>query len=236
MAFDDLRTALVLGGELRHVALAIANSHQRFGSFHDRRTFHLLFETGAFPLIQTVEQLLRRIRPMNFLNRLQKIDRKTVAIGLKKVMRPAGQTINHFRPSHLLRAPPGIEIAVSLESEAVLLDAHVAHLHFFDELVNGHAAAAFEGIQNFEPLSPADVCKQTLIHERGLTCCAFNDEEPGQANQNRRKSFACPSLSSSGKAICALGIEKMSLRQVERKLLPAACIPMIQTLLAATYN
>jgi hypothetical protein len=41
-------------------------------------------------------------------------------------------------------------------------------------------------------LSPADFCKQTLIHERGLTCCAFNDEEPGQANQNRRKSFAWP--------------------------------------------
>src|SRR5438067_6377565 len=144
MAFDDLRTTLVLTSELRHVTLAVAKSRQGFGPFSDSGTFHLLFETGAFPLVQVVEQLLRRIWPMNILNRLEKIDCKTVAVGLEKVMRPAGQTINHLRPSHFLRTPPGIEIAVSLEGEAVLLDAHVAHLHFFDELVNGHAAAAFE--------------------------------------------------------------------------------------------
>src|SRR6266576_375695 len=144
MAFDDLRTALVLGGELRHVTLAIANSRRRFGAFRNSCTFHLVFETDAFPLVQTVEQLLRRIWAINFLNGLQKVDRKTVAIGLEKVMCPARQTINHFRPSHPLRSPPGVEITVSLESEAVLLDAHVAHLHFFDELVNGHAAAAVE--------------------------------------------------------------------------------------------
>src|SRR6267378_7518744 len=71
---------------------------------------------------------------------------------------------------------------------------------------------------------------------RRLFVTEFNDEQTWQANQIAEKSYPGSSLSSSGEAICALRVEKMPFRQVERKLLPATCIPVIQTLLAATNN
>ena len=45
-----------------------------------------------------------------------------------------------------------------MESEAMLLDAHIAHLHFSDELVDGHSARPLERIENFEPLGAANFC------------------------------------------------------------------------------
>jgi hypothetical protein len=39
----------------------------------------------------------------------------------------------------------------------MLFDAHVAHLHFFHELVDRHSPTAFERIDNFQPLSSADL-------------------------------------------------------------------------------
>jgi hypothetical protein len=38
----------------------------------------------------------------------------------------------------------------------MLLDAHVAHLHFPDELVNGEALGTFKRIEYFQPLGAAD--------------------------------------------------------------------------------
>jgi hypothetical protein len=46
----------------------------------------------------------------------------------------------------------------------MLLDPHVAHLHFIDELVNGHALGPLKRIKNFQPLSAANLCKQFLVH------------------------------------------------------------------------
>jgi hypothetical protein len=40
----------------------------------------------------------------------------------------------------------------------MLLDAHVAHFHFLDELIDRQAAASFEGVQDFEPLGAAYFC------------------------------------------------------------------------------
>src|SRR6202040_1539892 len=76
----------------------------------------------------------------------------------------AGQTINHLRASHFLRTAPGIEITVALQGEAMLFDAHVTHPHAIDQFVDRESAAAFERIYNFEPLRPADLCQQSLIH------------------------------------------------------------------------
>ena len=40
----------------------------------------------------------------------------------------------------------------------MLFDAHVAHPHFFNQLVDGHALGALERVDNFEPLGPANFC------------------------------------------------------------------------------
>jgi hypothetical protein len=46
----------------------------------------------------------------------------------------------------------------------MLLDAHVAHLHFSDELIYGHASGPLEGINNLQPLGAANFCNQSLVH------------------------------------------------------------------------
>ena len=71
-------------------------------------------------------------------------------------MGPAREAIDHFRAAHFLRAPPGIEVTIALEREAMLLDAHVAHLHFGDELVDREAFGALERVEDFQPLGAAD--------------------------------------------------------------------------------
>src|SRR5205807_5555221 len=93
---------------------------------------------------------------VNFLDRLQQLEREIVTVARKKVVGPAGEPVNHFRATHFLRPPPGIEITVALESKAMLLDAHVTHLHARDELVNGTTFGALKGVENFEPLGAAD--------------------------------------------------------------------------------
>ena len=75
-----------------------------------------------------------------------------MTIGLKKIMAAPRQPIDHLRATHLLRATPRIQIAVALESETMLLDAHVAHLHFLHQLVDGHSPGALEGVNNFKSL------------------------------------------------------------------------------------
>ena len=39
----------------------------------------------------------------------------------------------------------------------MLFNAHVAHFHLFDELVDGHAAGALKRVKNFQPLGAADL-------------------------------------------------------------------------------
>ena len=79
-----------------------------------------------------------------------------MTLGLKQFVRAAGETINHLRPAHSLRASPGVEITVPMEGDAMLFDPHVAHPHFFYELINRHALSAFEGVNNVETLRAAD--------------------------------------------------------------------------------
>jgi hypothetical protein len=79
-----------------------------------------------------------------------------MALSLKKVMASACQPIDHLGATHLLWPTPRIQVTVSLEREAMLLDAHVAHLHFFHELVDGHSPGALERVNDFKPLSTAN--------------------------------------------------------------------------------
>ena len=79
-----------------------------------------------------------------------------MAVGMKKIMRAARKTIDHLRSAHFLRAPPGIQIAVAMQRNAMLLDAHIAHAHSFHELVDRHALGALEGVDNVKPLGAAN--------------------------------------------------------------------------------
>ncbi len=73
-------------------------------------------------------------------------------------MGAAREPVNHFWTTHLLRTAPGIQITIALKGEAVLLDAHIAHVHFFHELVDRQPSGPLEGVKNFEPLSAANFC------------------------------------------------------------------------------
>jgi hypothetical protein len=43
-----------------------------------------------------------------------------------------------------------------MQSNAMLFDAHVAHAHLIDELVNRQAFGALEGVDNVKPLRAAN--------------------------------------------------------------------------------
>ena len=73
-------------------------------------------------------------------------------------MAAARKPVNHFRATHLLRSAPGIQITIALKSEAMLFDAHVAHLHSFNQLVDGHAPSPLERVKDFQPLGAANFC------------------------------------------------------------------------------
>ncbi len=89
-------------------------------------------------------------------------------------MRPAREAIDHFGTPHLLRASPGVEITVALQGQAMLLDAHVAHVHSLDELVHGQPARALERVENFKPLGAANLGKQFLIQSGSSGSRLFN--------------------------------------------------------------
>jgi hypothetical protein len=79
-----------------------------------------------------------------------------MAVGLKKIVTPTRQPIDHLWATHFLRTAPGIQIAITLESKTMLFDAHVAHLHFLHQLVDGHSPRAFERVNYFKSLSTAN--------------------------------------------------------------------------------
>jgi hypothetical protein len=93
---------------------------------------------------------------VDFLDRPQQIKSKGIAVGLEQSLGPASQAVNHLRTSHFLRPAPGIEITIALEGYAMLFDAHVAHPHFLDELIDGESASPFELIENFKTLGASD--------------------------------------------------------------------------------
>src|SRR5260370_38146262 len=57
-------------------------------------------------------------------------------------------------------------MAVALKGEAMLLVPNVTNSHFVDEPVNGNSLGPFERVANLEPLGPADLGKETLVHGR----------------------------------------------------------------------
>src|SRR5947207_11657418 len=129
--------AVRVSDELGHVPLLIADVSEPLGALRDRFAFCLSFQCGSFLFENAIKKLLRRIRSVDLLGRFQQIESQLMAISLEKIMAPACQSIDHLRSTHFLRAPPGVQIAVAVKSDAMLLDAHVAHAHFVDELIDG---------------------------------------------------------------------------------------------------
>ncbi len=85
---------------------------------------------------------------MDFFDRFQQLEGEIVAVAGKQIVGPARQAIDHFRPAHFLRASPGIEVAVALQGETMLLDTHVAHLHLPDELVHRKSLRALQRVKD----------------------------------------------------------------------------------------
>src|SRR6267142_6800121 len=149
-------TVLVIVNELGHITFSIAQIGQPLGTFSHCVSLHFRLERSCSYFKNIVEKLLRSIWPVNFLSRFQQIERQLMAVGLKKIMAAPGQSIDHLRATHLLRATPSIQITVPLKGETMLLDAHVAHLHFLHQLVDGHSPGALERVNNFKSLSTAN--------------------------------------------------------------------------------
>jgi hypothetical protein len=79
-----------------------------------------------------------------------------ITVSLKEIVTPARKPVDHLRAAHFLRSPPRIQITVTVQCDAMLLDAHVAHFHFVHELVNGQSSGSLERVNDFKPLGTAN--------------------------------------------------------------------------------
>jgi hypothetical protein len=68
-----------------------------------------------------------------------------------------GEAIDHLRAADALCAAPCVEVALGLEIDAVLLDAHVAHVELLGELADGEALGALELVNDLQPLALPDL-------------------------------------------------------------------------------
>src|SRR5215813_2710002 len=142
--------------ELGHMTLAITRISKPSSAFGDGIPSHFTLQRGGFLFKDIVKKFFRGVWSVDFLGCFQQVERELMAVGLKKIVAPARQSIDHLGTTHFLRTTPGIEIAITLESQTMLLDAHVAHLHFVHQLVDGHSPRAFERINYFKSLSAAN--------------------------------------------------------------------------------
>src|SRR4029077_1823486 len=137
MTFKNSWPAVLVTDELGHVTFTITEMSEPLCAFRHRVSLCLSLERRGLLFEKIVKEFLRRVWSVDFLGRFQKVQSELITIGLEKVMAPARKTIDHLRPAHFLRATPRVQIAVAVKSDAMLLDAHVAHVHFVHELVDG---------------------------------------------------------------------------------------------------
>ena len=152
------------------------------------------FEGDGFALENVEKKFLGTIRSVDLLDRLQQFESELITFLGKKIVSAARQPVNHFGPSHFLRAAPSVEIPIAFEGEAMLLNAHVAHLHFRHELVDGQTLRPLERVQNFEPLCAANFGKQFLVQsnprvQRLLTTLREKLKIKQQRKFNRQNAF-----------------------------------------------
>ena len=136
--------AVFVVGALCHVAFPITNMREPLRAFCHRVSLRLGFERRGLLFENAVKELLRRVWSVDFLGGFQQIQCELRTVGLEKIVAPARKPIDHLRPTHFLRATPGVKVTVSVKGDAMLLNAHVTHVHSFHELVDGHAPGALE--------------------------------------------------------------------------------------------
>ena len=157
MALQDLRAAFFLvAHDLRHESLFFALSRKPLRAFRYRIAFRFRLQRRRFPLEDMEENLFRAIGAMDFIDRFQQFEGEIITVAREQIVGSPRQAVDHFRPAHFLRASPGIEVAIALQGETMLFDAHVTHLHLPDELVNRKSLRALERVKNFQPLGAAD--------------------------------------------------------------------------------
>src|SRR5213592_1091173 len=69
VTFENLGASPFAGGELGHVALAVAHSGKPFGAFGDCFSFYLCLEGGSLFFENVIKEFFRHIWPINFLSR-----------------------------------------------------------------------------------------------------------------------------------------------------------------------
>src|SRR5437867_13434127 len=156
MTFENSWPALVVVDELGHVAFAITEMSEPLRAFGHRISLCFGLERRGLLFEDVVEELFRCVWSVDFLGRFQQIQSELVTIGLKQIVAPTRQPIDHLRPAHSLRPTPCVEITVAVKSDAMLLDAHVAHAHSVHELVDRHSPGALERVNNLKSLSAAN--------------------------------------------------------------------------------
>src|ERR1041385_5894692 len=145
MALNNARAAVVLVvDELGHVTFAVTNVREPLRALRYGVPLRLGFEPRSLLFENAVKKLLRRVWPVDFLGRFQQIQSELMTVGLEEIVASARKAIDHLRPAHFLRATPGVEVTVAVKGDAMLLNAHVAHVHSFHELVDGHSPGALE--------------------------------------------------------------------------------------------
>src|SRR6266481_3813749 len=156
MTFKNSWPTLLTVDELGHVAFAITEMSEPLRAFGDGVSLSLGVEGRGLLFKNAVEELFRSVWSVDFLGRFQEVKSELVTVGLKQIVASTRQPINHLRPPHSLRPTPGVQIAVAVKSDAMLLDAHVAHAHSFHELVDGHSPGTLERVNNLKSLSAAN--------------------------------------------------------------------------------
>jgi hypothetical protein len=141
---------------LGHVAFAITGMSEPLRAVRHGVSLSLGLEGRGLLFENVVEELFRCVWSVDFLGRFQQVKSELVTVGLKQIVAPTRQPIDHLRPAHSLRPTPGVQIAVAVKSDAMLLDAHVTHAHSFHELVDRHSPGALERVNNLKSLSAAN--------------------------------------------------------------------------------
>src|SRR6266705_3173986 len=107
MAFKNPWPAVFVVDELGHVAFAITEMSEPLRAFRHRISLSLGLECRGLLLKNVVEKLFRSVWSVDFLGRFQEVQSELVTIGLKQVVAPTRQPIDHLRPTHSLRPTPG---------------------------------------------------------------------------------------------------------------------------------
>src|SRR5437773_2678695 len=154
MTFENSWPAVLAVDELGHVAFAVTKMSEPLRTLGDGLSLGLGVERCGLLLENVVEELFRCVWSVDFLGRFQQIQSDLVTVGLKQIVAPARQPIDHLGPAHSLRPTPGVQITVAVKSDAMLLDAHVAHAHSFHELADRHSPRPLQRVTNFTPLGP----------------------------------------------------------------------------------